>query len=165
MSESGQSRHPDHAPVTSGLPLRADILEPVGMSQRVPTPDSCTELRPHWITSSARLRHAREGCGGVLSVSPNYEASVPSLASRLDCCRTRREQAVAALPRNEMNPFVACALPSEDHACGMESLAAWWLVARDCSFRYLSAGRATPGFPSPPAGARSAGWDKLEHCC
>ena len=32
--EMGQSRHPDHAPVTSGLAREQTFLEPCGMSQR-----------------------------------------------------------------------------------------------------------------------------------
>src|SRR5436190_15817460 len=49
MSELGQSRHFDHAPVTSGLPRLSDILSMRRHVSKVPKP----EVDVHSITSSA----------------------------------------------------------------------------------------------------------------
>ena len=42
MSELGDSRHFDGLPMTSGLPLEADIVTAGRHVSKVPTGDSCT---------------------------------------------------------------------------------------------------------------------------
>jgi len=54
MSASGQSRHFDSAPVTSGLRQLADILRVIRHVSKVPIPDSCSAANGDYsIISSA----------------------------------------------------------------------------------------------------------------
>jgi hypothetical protein len=55
MSELGQTRHFDRAPITSGLPLTADLVRPVRLVRFVPTGD-IDDTTPSPYTNSALIR-------------------------------------------------------------------------------------------------------------
>jgi hypothetical protein len=91
-----------HNPLRSGRWRHQQLTSAMG-----PTPDSCTsKLRPHSITSSARLTHATGGSGW----SADSVSKIMKRPGRV-CLRDWIAAALAAgkhvpaLPRNEMNSF------------------------------------------------------------
>ena len=63
MSELGQSRHFDGAPITSGLPREADIFRVRRYVSKVPTTDSCAAANASLFNHHVGARKQRRRYG------------------------------------------------------------------------------------------------------